>query len=77
MPPLGVALWETDENNLNNYNDGASYPSEGLTTRHARGGVYAEFSGAVAFMKRDNWDRYANEANANQLWCYPDSYDGR
>ncbi|HUD46748.1 MAG TPA: type II secretion system protein [Candidatus Baltobacteraceae bacterium] len=77
MPPLGIVFWEPDENDINNFNDGASSPDEGLTARHARGGVNGEFNGAVAFMKEKAWNNGVAETNANQFWCYPDSYDGR
>jgi prepilin-type N-terminal cleavage/methylation domain-containing protein len=77
MPPLGIVFWEPDENDLRNFNDGASSPNEGLTARHARGGVSGEFNGAVAFMKQNAWNDGVAQTNANQFWCYPDSYDGR
>jgi len=77
MPPLGIVFWEPDENDLHNFNDGASSPDEGLTARHGQGGVYGEFNGAVAFMKQSVWNTGVAQTNANQFWCYPDSYDGR
>jgi hypothetical protein len=77
MPPLGIVFWEPDEYDLRNFNDGASSPDEGLTARHAQGGVSGEFNGAVAFMKQNAWNNGVAQTNANQFWCYPDSYDGR
>jgi len=77
MPPLGIVFWEPDENDINNFNDGASSPDEGLTARHAQGGVYGELNGAVAFMKQNAWNKGVAQTNANQFWCYPDSFDGR
>jgi prepilin-type N-terminal cleavage/methylation domain-containing protein len=77
MPPRGIAFWEPNENDLNNFNDGASSPDEGLTARHDNGGVYGEFDAAVAFMKQAVWNAGVNQPGPNQFWCYPDSYDGR
>ena len=77
MSPLGIVFWEPDENDLRNFNDGASSPDEGLTARHSQGGVFGEFNGAVAFMKQKAWNNGVAQTNANQFWCYPDSYDGR
>jgi prepilin-type N-terminal cleavage/methylation domain-containing protein len=77
VPPLGIVCWEPDQNDLANFNDGASSPDEGLTARHAQGGVYGEFNGAVAFMKGSAWTNGVNQTNGNQFWCYPDSPDGR
>jgi prepilin-type N-terminal cleavage/methylation domain-containing protein len=77
LPPPGIVFWEPDQNDLSNFNDGASSPDEGLTSRHGKGGVYGEFNGAVAFMKQSAWNSGVAETNVNQFWCYPDSYDGR
>jgi hypothetical protein len=77
MPPLGIIFWEPDENDLKNFNDGPSYPCEGLTARHALGGVYGEFNGSVAFMKQKVWNNGAAQSIGNRFWCYPDSCDGR
>jgi prepilin-type N-terminal cleavage/methylation domain-containing protein len=77
MPPLGIVFWEPDQNDINNFNDGASSPDEGLTARHAQGGAYGEFNGAADFIKQRLWNIGVKQTNANQFWCYPDSYDGR
>jgi len=77
MRPDGVVFWEPDENDINNFNDGASSPNEGLTARHALGGVYGEFDGAAAFIKQNLWNQGTAQTVANQYWCYPDSPNGR
>jgi prepilin-type N-terminal cleavage/methylation domain-containing protein len=77
MPPLGIVFWEPNENDLNNFNDGASFPNEGLTARHDNGGIYGEFNGAVNFMKQSVWNAGVAQPVANQFWCYPESADGR
>jgi prepilin-type N-terminal cleavage/methylation domain-containing protein len=77
MPPLGVVFWEPDENDIGNFNDGASSPDEGLTARHSLGGVYGEFNGAAAFIMQSAWNNGTAQPAANQYWCYPDSANGR
>jgi prepilin-type N-terminal cleavage/methylation domain-containing protein len=77
MRPDGVVFWEPDENDIGNFNDGASSPNEGLTARHALGGVYGEFDGAAAFIKQNLWNQGVAQSAANQYWCYPDSPNGR
>jgi prepilin-type N-terminal cleavage/methylation domain-containing protein len=77
MPPYGIVFWEPDENDINNFNDGASSPDEGLTARHLQGGIYAVFNGAALYMKQAEWNAGVQQASANQFWCYPDSFDGR
>jgi prepilin-type N-terminal cleavage/methylation domain-containing protein len=77
MPPMGIVFWEPDENDVGNFNDGASSPDEGLTSRHLMGGVYGEFNGAVAFMRQNLWNNGVAQTVANQFWCYPDSSNGR
>lgn len=47
LPPESLAFWETDERYPNYFNDGASYPSEGISTRHHQGGIYGAFDGSV------------------------------
>jgi len=77
MPPRGIVFWEPDENDIGNFNDGASSPNEGLTARHLMGGVDGEFDGAAGFIKQSAWNNGCAQAGANQFWCYPDSPDGR
>ncbi len=77
MPPMGIAYWEPDEFDTNNFNDGASSPDEGLTARHDQGGVYGEFNGAAAFIKQTNWNIGVAQAGPNQYWCYPESANGK
>jgi prepilin-type N-terminal cleavage/methylation domain-containing protein len=75
--PDDIAFWETDEKEPRYFNDGASYPREGVSARHQLGAIHAAFGGQVAFIKIDRW--YLNEANPkrNPLWSYPGSPDGR
>ena len=77
MAPGAVVLWETDELEPRYFNDGASFPREGVSARHLRGAVNGAFDGSVGYIKFDTWYAQAAQTNKNQLWCYPDSPNGR
>jgi prepilin-type N-terminal cleavage/methylation domain-containing protein len=72
-----VAFWETDENEPSFFNDGASYPSEGVSGRHSMGAINATFGGAVSYIKLESWYHEADNPSRNHLWCYPGSANGR
>jgi hypothetical protein len=42
-----------------------------------RGAVNGAFDGSVGYIKFDAWYAQAAQTNKNQLWCYPDSPNGR
>ena len=77
MNPDAVAFWETDEEYPGYFNDGANYPAEGVSLRHLRGAVNSRFDGSASFIKFDIWYDQVAETNKNQLWCYPESDNGR
>ena len=77
MQAEDVALWETDESQPGYFNDGASYPAEGVSKRHNQGAIRAAFDGSVAYVKFKDWYDQVAEPARNHLWCYPDSVDGR
>jgi len=75
--PDDVAFWETDEKYPDYFNDGASYPWEGVSARHALGAIHATFGGQVGFIKLEVWYLEEAKPTRNRLWCYPGSKDGR
>lgn len=79
--PSGVAFWEcannTPEENQLLFNDGASSPSENTSARHGKVAIYGAFDGSARLMPLTKWTEKMDEANANELWCYPGSPDGR
>jgi len=77
MASDAVVFWETDEQFPNYFNDGASYPSEGVSSRHFQGAMTGRFVGSASFIKFDTWYDSADETNKNELWCYPGSPNGR
>jgi hypothetical protein len=79
--PGGVAFWECANNtpleNETLFNDGASSPDENTSARHGRVAIYGAFDGSAALMQLNVWTAEAAEPGQNELWCYPDSPDGR
>jgi hypothetical protein len=77
MQPGDVALWETDEREPLYFNDGANLPSEGVSARHLNGAINATFGGTVSYIRSAAWYQQVDDVNKNNLWCYPESPDGR
>lgn len=75
--PQDVVFWETDETNPIHFNDGASFPTEGVSARHHQGAIHATFSGTVSYIKLDDWNRDVKARHRNRVWCYPGSLNGR
>jgi len=75
--PNDVAFWETDERYPMFFNDGSSFPSEGVSARHMKGAIHASFGGSVSYVKLADWNCEILGTNRNRLWCYPGSCDGR
>jgi len=77
MPPTGMVFWEADETTPGSFNDGASSPDEQESHRHNEGAIYAAFDGSTKFARFTDWQAQATSTNKNDLWCFPDSPDGR
>jgi hypothetical protein len=77
LSPDAVAFWETDERYPDYFNDGVGRPSEGLSARHSQGAANSKFDGSASYIKFDVWYDMVEATSKNQLWCYPDSPDGR
>jgi prepilin-type N-terminal cleavage/methylation domain-containing protein len=81
LPPAAVAFWEcadnTEEENQDNFNDGASSPDENTSARHGKMAIYGAFDGSAALMPLTLWAAKAAESGKNELWCYSGSPAGR
>jgi prepilin-type N-terminal cleavage/methylation domain-containing protein len=81
MPPAGVAFWECANNtaaeNQQLFNDGGSSPDENTSARHGTVAIYSAFDGGARTMKLAEWFAKISDPGVNELWCYPDSSDGR
>ena len=71
-----VLYWEADEKGgYGTWNDGCNIPTDGLTTRHAKGGTLTCFDSHVEYMKQSAF----NLESANKpgrLWCNPGTANG-
>lgn len=81
MFPSGVAFWEcnnaTADDNINNFNDGASSPDENTSVRHGKVAVFAAFDGSARLMRLTEWTEKMNAPGPNELWCFPGSPTGQ
>lgn len=81
LSPAGVSFWEgnnaTVEDNEELFNDGSSSPDENTSGRHGASAILGSFDGSASLMRILTWEQKALEGGPNELWCYPNSPDGR
>jgi prepilin-type N-terminal cleavage/methylation domain-containing protein len=77
MPGDGIAFWEQDERASGYFNDGANYPTEGVSLRHGGGAIVGGFFGSAEQITSNAWYAEVAETFKNRLWCAPDSANGR
>jgi len=76
MRPGDCILFEADDRAAFSFNDGSSWPTEGITVRHANGATLAAVDGAASYVRLPDWQNDAADTNKNRLWCYPNTADG-
>ena len=76
MQPGDCFFWEGDEREPFSFNDGSSWPSEGISTRHLQGGTQAAMDGSSSYVRVADWKNDVADTNKNRLWCYPNSANG-
>jgi hypothetical protein len=76
MLPGDCVLFEADDRDPFNFNDGSSWPSEGISTRHLRGATQAAVDGSTSCVRDDDWLTDVLCTNKNRLWCYPKTSNG-
>jgi prepilin-type N-terminal cleavage/methylation domain-containing protein/prepilin-type processing-associated H-X9-DG protein len=80
LTPEGVAFWEcqnaTLDDNIDLFNDGASYPSENTSARHGNVAPCGFFDGSARSMLLTEWASKVSVTTANELWCYPNDPNG-
>jgi len=76
MRPTDCSFWETDETDPFYFNDGANFPTEGVSKRHYQGAIQAAFDSSVSYVRFDDWYNDVADTNKNRLWCFPGSSDG-
>ena len=76
MLPGDCILFEADDSEAFSFNDGSSWPSEGISKRHSNGATFAALDGSSSYVRDDDWSDDVDYPNRNRLWCYPLSDDG-
>jgi len=76
MQPGDCILFEADGSDAFHFNDGSSWPSEGITTRHLQGATLGALDGSSSYVRDDEWQNEVNYTNKNRLWCYPNTANG-
>jgi prepilin-type N-terminal cleavage/methylation domain-containing protein len=71
-----IVLWQSNEKNAGDYNDGSSTPNEGISGLHNQGTTVGVVTGSVEYLKLK---RFYQEvaARPGRLWCVPNSTTGQ
>lgn len=72
LNPMAILFWETEGDG---WNDGSSFPYEGLNERHGRGATVTCADGHAEWLERPEYDEEV-EKKPGRLWCVPDSPTG-
>lgn len=72
--PNSLIFWEAEEPT---WNDGSSYPTEGLTTRHGNGATVSYIDGHEKWVTQAYYNDQLNRDVPSDLWCAPDTANGR
>lgn len=70
-----IVFWEASESS-DGWNDGSSYPTEGMTRRHGRGATVSLMDGSTRWLTHEDFQDQLNTM-PGMLWCAPDTSDGR
>ncbi|MFG0330891.1 MAG: type II secretion system protein [Phycisphaerales bacterium] len=72
--PDAIIFWEPGKT-TDGWNDGSSYPTEGLTERHEKGSTVACVDGHTEYFTRAEFEKEV-AARPGRLWCVPGDPDG-
>lgn len=70
--PMSIIFWETQGDG---WNDGSSFPYEGLVERHGKGATVTCADGHAEWLERTEYDEEV-DTRPSRLWCVPDSRTG-
>jgi prepilin-type N-terminal cleavage/methylation domain-containing protein len=76
MQPSDCLLFEGDDRYAFSFNDGSSWPSEGVSVRHQNGGMIASADGSSSYVRQPDWENEVQYPGKNRLWCYPNTTNG-
>lgn len=69
-----ILFWEPSVE-TDSWNDGSSYPSEGMTERHAKGSTMGVIDGHAEYLSREVFNEEVTKY-PGRLWCNPGRSDG-
>jgi prepilin-type N-terminal cleavage/methylation domain-containing protein len=69
-----IIFWEANEDS-DGWNDGSSFPSEGMTRRHGTGATVSLIDGSCQWLTHGEYEEELNR-RPGMLWCAPDAPDG-
>jgi len=72
-----IIFWQALETNPGDWNDGSSYPDEGVTKLHSIGTTIGVVDGHIEYMKTVKFYKEVNIPTKNRLWCNPGTANGR
>ena len=70
-------FWQALETNSDDWNDGSSYPDEGITKLHSVGTSVGVVDGHVEYLKTAKFNAEVNILIKNRVWCNPGTANGR
>ena len=70
--PMDIIIWETDGDG---WNDGSSYPTEGLNLRHGKGAIIVCVDAHTEWIQRPKYDEELARG-PSRLWCVPGNRTG-
>ena len=73
--PIAIIMWQANEKNSGDWNDGSSTPDEGMTRLHNAGTTVGVVSGSVEYYKIAAFDKEKLK-KPGRLWCDPGSKTG-
>ncbi len=71
-----IVFWQAKETNPGDFNDGSSWPDEGITTLHSVGTTIGIVDGHIEYMKTKDFYAEAAKPGKNRLFCRPTTPDG-
>jgi prepilin-type N-terminal cleavage/methylation domain-containing protein len=72
-----IIIWQALETNPSDWNDGSSYPDEGITKLHSLGTTVGVVDGHVEYLKTVKFYAEVNIPTKSRVWCNPGTANGR
>ena len=70
-------MWQALEINPGDFNDGSSWPGEGITKLHSLGTTVGVVDGHIEYLKTVKFYAELNIPGKNRLYCNPGTANGQ